>query len=109
MSRGPGRWQRAILQQLETREWILLRDVLPPEYTPTQVAACRRALKRLRAQGLVHSRRLRERGLTGEQRKILGASVVLRPGVELDEAAIHAERVYPLIVHGTPYRLSGYV
>ncbi len=99
MSRGPGRWQRAILDALTASEWILLCDVLPPGPTRAQLLACRRAANRLEAQGLVQTRALTRRlvrGLTPEQRKQVGETILLRPGVELDRDRIYQERIRPL-------------
>jgi hypothetical protein len=33
MSRGPGRWQRAILERLQTREQFYLTEILPEHTT----------------------------------------------------------------------------
>ena len=44
MSRGPGVWQRKILEALEKHEIILTDDILPTSYTYTQRSACARAI-----------------------------------------------------------------
>jgi hypothetical protein len=47
MSRGPGVWQRKILEALKTDDVMYLRDVLPSGYTTSQRLACLRAAHRL--------------------------------------------------------------
>jgi hypothetical protein len=93
MSRGPGKWQRAILDALETHEWIFLRDVLPPEHTPSQHRACRRAARQLRTQGRGSlDRLLRPWRLLPADGYTLGTMLVLRPGVIADYAQIYEQR-----------------
>jgi hypothetical protein len=97
MSRGPGKWQRAILQRLDTCGWMLLHDVLAVDHTRSQVRACRRALNGLVAQGRVRTARLRRHGWTHAERRVLGETVVLRPGVQVDHAHIYETRIRPPI------------
>jgi len=47
MSRGPGRWQRLILRELERRDVFYLIDLLPQEHTMTDYKALHRAFVRL--------------------------------------------------------------
>lgn len=58
MSRGPGRWQRAILEALQTRDWIGEWHVFPRDCGHTQRFVFRRAAERLAEQGLVTVERL---------------------------------------------------
>jgi hypothetical protein len=51
MSRGPGRWQQAILQALGQWECFYLRAVLPPGHTRSDQLGVVRAAHRLAAQG----------------------------------------------------------
>jgi hypothetical protein len=53
MSRGPGRWQRAILDALQAQDYISLWYILPRGHTRGQRFACRRAAQRLAQQGRV--------------------------------------------------------
>ena len=53
MSRGPGVWQRKILDALATHEYVFLWDILPQYPTRGQRFACRRAALRLADRGLV--------------------------------------------------------
>jgi hypothetical protein len=53
MSRGPGRWQRAILEALEAHDYIFLWHILPRGHTRGQRFACHRAAQRLAKKGLV--------------------------------------------------------
>lgn len=53
MSKGPGRWQRVILEALETRERVILRDLLPEGYKQAELSALYRAADRLRKAGKV--------------------------------------------------------
>ena len=43
MSRGPGRWQRLILQRVEQGDWLYLVELLPEGYTNSQYQAIYRA------------------------------------------------------------------
>ena len=47
MSRGPGKWQRAILATLEQHQAFYPRDLLPLEPTRAQRAALQRAVTTL--------------------------------------------------------------
>ena len=51
MSRGPGRWQRAILDELQRRERFFVRELLGYTYTRSDRLAVARAAHRLAAQG----------------------------------------------------------
>jgi hypothetical protein len=53
MSKGPGKWQRAILAALVDREAIYLMDLLPANKTAAQYNAIDRAAIRLWRAGLV--------------------------------------------------------
>ena len=46
MSRGPGKWQRVILERLESGPFYMI-DLLPETYTVSQYQALRRALYKL--------------------------------------------------------------
>jgi hypothetical protein len=96
MSRGPGVWQREILNALETQECIVLRDICPPERTGYQLAAIRRAAKRLARAGKVRIRGLPHYpSLTNEGRIRLGRLLVCRPDREPDFSKLYHERVKP--------------
>ncbi len=47
MSRGPGKWQRAILAELEGCEWFWLKKLLPQGYTRSDYHALLRAAHKL--------------------------------------------------------------
>jgi hypothetical protein len=53
MSRGPGKWQRAILAALAEREVFYLLDLLPPNHTKSEYNAASRAAIHLRDAGLI--------------------------------------------------------
>jgi len=53
MSKGPGKWQRAILEALETKDRVILRDLLPMDYTHADLSALYRAADSLRLAGRV--------------------------------------------------------
>ena len=53
MSRGPGRWQRKILNALEGESAVFLHDLLPKEYTRAQRVAVHRAARVLDKAGKV--------------------------------------------------------
>ncbi len=53
MSRGPGRWQRAILAALKTRDHVFSWEILPRAAGRSQRFVFRRAAQRLAEQGLV--------------------------------------------------------
>jgi hypothetical protein len=53
MSRGPGIWQRKILDALASQESVGLWDIRPPDCGRSQRFACRRAAQRLADRGLV--------------------------------------------------------
>jgi hypothetical protein len=47
MSKGPGKWQAAILVVLEKQEWVFLRDLLPDGYKHAEYSALQRAANKL--------------------------------------------------------------
>jgi hypothetical protein len=47
MSRGPGKWERAILQALERVPAFYLTDLLPDPHTRSQTVALNRAMRKL--------------------------------------------------------------
>jgi hypothetical protein len=53
MSRGPGRWQRAILDELQRREVFYVRELLPATPTRSEQLAVIRAAHRLAHRGLL--------------------------------------------------------
>jgi hypothetical protein len=108
MSRGPGRWQRAILAELERREQFFLRELLA-EYPKrvgywasrdewvveerrlprrSDAVALQRAAHRLAAQGRIEIDTARYwtnyRQWTGERYQFIGAVIVARPGNSID-------------------------
>lgn len=56
MSRGPGKWQRLILESIETQEKIRLIDLLPENYKHAEYSALYRAAHSLRRAGKIHMR-----------------------------------------------------
>jgi Recombination endonuclease VII len=85
MSRGPGKWQRAILDELQAHEWIMLGDVLPPGSGRSARYACRRAAKQLRRAGQVELRWVRRRWWgTQLSERARGAMLVLRVGTTVN-------------------------
>lgn len=53
MSRGPGKWQRLILQRVEADGWCVVYDLLPDNRTRAQESAINRAAHLLADRGLV--------------------------------------------------------
>jgi hypothetical protein len=90
MSRGLGTWQRAILDRLDREPWCFLWEVLPPDFTQDQRFACRRAVTRLRQQGLVEVRWVNP----GSWRPLVSTepggahTLVLRLGTTLDDEEV---------------------
>src|SRR5882724_11908523 len=127
MSRGPGRWQRAILERLHTREQFYLTEILPwhKEEVPDpdapawlnkrverevfrrheQMAAIR-AAHRLAARALIamDTRRFwtNHYHWTGERWQRLGGVIVARPGVTINCIALEVE--YKLASEQEQYR-----
>jgi hypothetical protein len=93
MSRGPGRWQRAILERLRQQEQFFLAEIVPMSATPhdpsrAAARAAMRAAHRLANQGLIA---LDNRGYgwshfywTGERYIRLSGLIVARPGQVID-------------------------
>jgi hypothetical protein len=86
MSRGPGRWQRAILDELHRREVFYLREVLPAPSTRSEQLAVIRAAHRLASRGLIVVDVERQHW----KRAAWGAVVVARPGVVIDRLTLAA-------------------
>src|SRR5262245_28482180 len=59
MSRGPGKWQRAILEALQTREQFYLTEILPE---PTAATQSRRAFGHMQMAALRAAQRLAAQG-----------------------------------------------
>jgi hypothetical protein len=53
MSRGPGKWERAILTELASRENFWLRTLLPRDCTKAEYNALLRAALKLEAEGKI--------------------------------------------------------
>jgi hypothetical protein len=103
LSRGPGKWQRAILERLQTCESFYLTEILPDHtaaqqprqrrgfYGHAQMAALR-AAHRLAAQGhiAINTRRCWTNYLhwTGDRWQALGGTIVARPGVRINRTAL---------------------
>jgi hypothetical protein len=86
MSRGPGRWQRAILDELQRREVFYVREVLPATHTRSDRLALIRAAHQLARQGRLVVDVERQHW----KRAALGAVVVARPGVAIDRLTLAA-------------------
>jgi hypothetical protein len=86
MSRGPGRWQRAILDELQRREVFYVREVLPATATRSDQLAVIRAAHRLGSRGLLVVDVERQHWT----RAAWGAVDVARPGVVIDRLTLAA-------------------
>ena len=53
MSKGPGKWERAILQALEQAAAFYLTDLLPVPHTRSQTVALNRAARKLEDTGKI--------------------------------------------------------
>lgn len=79
MSKGPGKWQRAILAELEKREAFYLSELLPGQHTRANYVALLRAADRLpQAQAQV----IRFTYSTRQD----GHIVIVRPGLAFDRS-----------------------
>jgi hypothetical protein len=93
MSRGPGRWQRVILSELQRREVFYVRELLSEDPSRSDQLAAVRAAHRLGGRGLIAisagrrgwSTRAR---CTGDRLESLGAVIVARPDVLIDRVAL---------------------
>jgi hypothetical protein len=93
MSRGPGKWQRAILDALQTQEQFYLWEILPkappdrPAHRPPLQMAVLRAAHGLAVQGQItlDTRRSWSNYVywTGQRWQRLGGTIVARPGVTI--------------------------
>jgi hypothetical protein len=114
MSRGPGRWQRAILDELERREQFFLRELLPeyptrvgywtraspqhwvweelPRPRRSEAVALYRAAYRLAARRVIALDTSRygtnHRQWTGQDYQQIGRVIVARPGLTIDRFAL---------------------
>jgi hypothetical protein len=98
MSRGPGRWQRAILERLHSREQYYLTEILPYHddhpggFRRHEQMAALRAAHRLAAQGRIalDTRRWWTNLLywTGERWQRLGGTLVARPDVRMSRIGL---------------------
>jgi hypothetical protein len=100
MSRGPGIWQRKIVERLRTREQFYLIEIVPYHtdesmhrvfYRHEQMAALR-AAHRLAAQGhiTIDTRRwwTNRQRWTGECWQRLGGTIVVKPGIRINRTAL---------------------
>lgn len=69
MSKGPGKWQRLILDELGRRSWVKLADLLPADHTRSDYVALMRA-----AHGLKQVELWRVRGETQNKSAWCGRS-----------------------------------
>lgn len=53
MSRGPGKWQRRILELAAEADWFYLIDVMPERHTRSDYVAARRAAWQLKRRGRI--------------------------------------------------------
>lgn len=56
VSKGPGKWQRLILDELGRRSWLYLAELLPAEHTRSDYVALMRAARGLKQIELWHVR-----------------------------------------------------
>ena len=59
MSRGPGLWQRVVLEMLERTPAVYVQDLLPVGYSRAQYSALLRAVSRLEELGRIEVTRYR--------------------------------------------------
>jgi hypothetical protein len=93
MSRGPGRWQRAILDELQRREVFYVRELLSEDPSRSDRLAVIRAAHRLASYGLIAISAGRRTWsplvrLRGGRLESLGAVIVARPGVRIDRTEL---------------------
>jgi hypothetical protein len=75
MSRGPGTWQRVILDRVSSGGWHYLRDLLPERYTKTQYKALHRAMTALERKGDIAVYRYQ----SGRKRTLVGPLGIFPP------------------------------
>lgn len=97
MSRGPGRWQRAILDELQRREVFYVRELLPSPQTRSDQLAVLRAAHRLAQRGQLaisagHWGWSTRAKWTGDRLESLGAVIVARHDVVIDRIGLRLAR-----------------
>lgn len=99
MSRGPGKWQRLILERLKVDDWVFLVDILPDNFTGSDKSALYRAALNLWKTGIVdrvYGKRYKPRSL---QRGIVVGNLGQVPAwawfVENTLIDMHEFRRYP--------------
>jgi hypothetical protein len=75
MSRGPGKWERAILQSLEHTAAFYLTDLLPTDHSRAQLVALNRAARNLEDKGRIATCAWMCRAASG-----VGFKTIYRPG-----------------------------
>jgi hypothetical protein len=88
MSHGPGRWQRLILQTLQTHEAVELSDLLPPQHTRAVYMALLRAVHRLEDRGIIEVDRYSFALCSHGESHLL----LKRPGLLIDRRKLHQDR-----------------
>jgi hypothetical protein len=97
MSRGPGRWQRAILERLQHQEQFFLLEIVPPSAPPHDRSrsawrAAMRAAHRLAKQGLIALDNEKYGWShfywTGERYLRLNGLIIARAGLSIDRRAL---------------------
>lgn len=89
MSKGPGKWQRLILDALERCEWVFVVDLLPEEHTPSDYSAVMRAASVLARQGRLSV----SGGHRRSGRKLREFKVAARPSVNVDATDPETRRI----------------
>lgn len=96
MSKGPGKWQRLILAELETRDAFYLRCLLDSRCTKAQYDALLRAALQLESKGQISIMRflfgrfnnvIHKKGTTftgGDRRKLDKDKCMLNPKMDID-------------------------
>jgi hypothetical protein len=92
MSRGPGKWQRLILDRLALNPHFWLRELLPRHTTKSQMNVIYRAAQRLCRQGRVDLRAYPFAAGLDHQGKVL----VTRPGWRTSHPLDQRPRTQPL-------------
>ena len=75
MSRGPGKWQRVILDRVSSGGWHYLSDLLPKRHTRAQYKALHRAMTTLENKGKIAVYRY----LCGHKRTLVGPLGIFPP------------------------------
>jgi hypothetical protein len=113
MSKGPGKWQRAILERLDQVDYFYLMELLPIDYYRTDYKALHRAAYQLAKTGKINIQRfmsehakvcITKTSFTENTRKYEQAHV--KPGESIKRPSIHHPISTAITLSENPWILS---